>query len=234
MGNYISYDKREAEAFARSLAKERRRDEVKAREKVIWDGLVEEQLRNDRLLVVVPQPKRPRPQPDKERLKEAAIQRVIDELNAVADNHIAILRRGGSFPFGYAKTARRLDNHSRVMSTLLSARDLGINVLDRNLWVRFRALINSTGIEEEEYKSTVRPRLVAVLDAACARVRKAARDLIKQRSDFDRGVLLERMQELLDNSRKYRREGKRTSKAYHVFWENPGPDLPPHGSRRIN
>src|SRR5712672_935151 len=48
MGNYISYDRKEAEGYARSLKKQQEREAAAREEKRIWDEFAAEQMRQER------------------------------------------------------------------------------------------------------------------------------------------------------------------------------------------
>jgi hypothetical protein len=61
MGNYISFDKKAAEGYARALRKQRQREQQAAEEASIWKELIEEDLAKKRMAsAVIKQPKKHR------------------------------------------------------------------------------------------------------------------------------------------------------------------------------
>jgi len=61
MGNYISFDKKAAEGYARALRKQRQREQQAAEEASVWKELVEEDLAKKRMAsAVIKQPKKHR------------------------------------------------------------------------------------------------------------------------------------------------------------------------------
>jgi len=61
MGNYISFDRKAAEGYARALRKQRQREQQAAEEASVWKELVEEDLAKKRMAsAVIKQPKKHR------------------------------------------------------------------------------------------------------------------------------------------------------------------------------
>src|SRR5258705_2612100 len=99
MGQYISFDKKSAEALARTLAKQRAREAQKAADAIIWKQLAEEQIERDRERSErhnghksrLPKPKPP-PLTDHERGMHA-LERSVEAIIADGDREIQIINR---------------------------------------------------------------------------------------------------------------------------------------------
>jgi hypothetical protein len=181
MGAYHSFDKREAEAYARSLARQRAREALKASELEIWRELVEEQIARDRARAKPKAEKKREPRvrrqlTDQERGMQA-LERVRTIYEAHADTQITRLReahrvsrRRTGIPF-YAvlAIARRYGHIERPPSIVYT----WANQADRLL-----------GDE-------VVPLCEGIMDAAFARVRRAAREILTTLSVEDRAKVIE-------------------------------------------
>jgi hypothetical protein len=180
VGNYISYDKREAVSYARALAKTRERERKAAEEKAIWDALALEQIEADRRRTAAKPPKPPRqpkPKPEPMTTYERALQaleRACVARNKEADREVTFLTE-------HCLDYRRSDCTGKLVTKLTNARWVGrldTDYYSSKVWVDSAVTLLKKS-ENESMKEYDAAALFAPLFLAMRRVPKAARDILR-------------------------------------------------------
>lgn len=189
--NYITFDRKEAEGYARALRKQREREAKEAEERRIWSELADEELRKNRSNSSPVQPKR-RIKPARDDYAEAIkiLKEVIKAIHAHVESEIAFLKRGGVYKDLLSGGSR--DAETAYPCTLAVARMKGGRKFPRAIIVmydRVEKLLKGSPLttEELELLETIKRETIS----GRIRTRMCAREIIKTRTATEKQIILD-------------------------------------------
>jgi hypothetical protein len=180
MGAYHSFDKREAEAYARSLRKQRERERQAAEELKIWRQLIEEQLAAERARVRPKMVKKREPRAKKKptvhergMLAFERLARVIDDY--VSDNIAALIIVQDGAPY-VTIDSFRIPRHAYLAQTRVNGNFGSVPLACQTWFLQADHLLGDAML----------PLFRRLMSTAAMKVRFAAREVLRQSSAEER------------------------------------------------